>query len=260
MLSSCQPAELVEFIGFLGLVVHKLQLEIYDVLDELVTPLHNHMSNLVAQPIDGTDAKLESVQTKRAYLELLVSVMTGRLFVVFVSPRNKPLVEPLCQFVITVAGDSSDPPSQRVAWTLLARFTTHFGRTAEVQAEIAAKELAENRVSGEEIHTIPGFEMFIYDRLIPLSFELPNRPAFNLKDAQTLQVLGEVGTFLAATRKARGSEASNFFANVFLPSQNWPAETITNFVTALETQDTKGFKKYWTDFVRSSLASAAPTR
>jgi len=256
MLASCQPDELVEFIQFLGLVVHRLQLEVFDVLDELVGPLHNHMASLVSQPIDGTDARLEHVQTMKAYLDLLVNIMTGRLYVVFVSPRNKSLVESLCQFGLTVAGDSSDPPSQRVAWTLLARLTTHFGRT-ETQADLAAKERAgSGKPVDDANHSIPGYEMFVYDRLIPLVFELPNRPGFNLKDAQTLQVLGECGTLLAATRKARGQEVVDFFTNVFLPSQNWPPETISNFVVQLTAQDTKGFKKYWTDFVRSSLSAS----
>jgi exportin-T len=175
---------------------------------------------------------------------------------------------------LTVAGDSSDPPSQRVAWTLLARLTTHFGRT-ETQADLAAKERAgSGKPVDDANHSIPGYEMFVYDRLIPLVFELPNRPGFNLKDAQTLQVrvllysalffsliteikvLGECGTLLAATRKARGQEVVDFFTNVFLPSQNWPPEAISNFVVQLTAQDTKGFKKYWTDFVRSSVSAS----
>lgn len=54
-------------------------------LDELIAPLYHHIANLLAQPIDGTDAKRESVQTKKAYLEVLVAIMSGRLYVVFVS-------------------------------------------------------------------------------------------------------------------------------------------------------------------------------
>jgi exportin-T len=69
-------------------------------------------------------------------------------------------------------------------------------------------------------------------------------------------VLGEVGTLIVATRKARGQEAIDFFANVFLPSKGWPQDVIATFIEQLASQDTKGFKKYWTDFVRRSLAGA----
>lgn len=60
-------------------------MEIVNVLDELVAPLYHHIANLMAQPADGTDAKRELVQTKKAYLDVLVSVMTTRLYVVFIS-------------------------------------------------------------------------------------------------------------------------------------------------------------------------------
>ena len=183
------------------------------------------MASLVSQPIDGTDAKQEHVQTKKAYLDLLVNIMTGRLYVVFVSPSmsnlsslgnvfltstntgNKSLVEALCQFGLTAAGDPSDPPSQRVAWTLLARLTTHFGRS-QAQADLVAKERAQSGKPADDAdHSIPGYELFVYDRLIPLAFELPNRQGFNLKDAQTLQVnvLSHVALFLSLTRQNQGA-------------------------------------------------------
>lgn len=57
-------------------------------LDELIAPLYHHIASLLAQPIDGTDAKRENIQTKKAYLDVLVSVMTTRLYVVFVSERK----------------------------------------------------------------------------------------------------------------------------------------------------------------------------
>lgn len=81
-----------------------------------------------------------------------------------------------------VASDPSDPPSQRVAWTLLARFTTHFGRSPEQEPVVNAR--------GETVSTItiPGYETLIYERLIPMAFDVPSLPSFNLKDGQTLNV------------------------------------------------------------------------
>lgn len=96
-------------------------------------------------------------------------------------------MEPVCQLVLGIAGDFSDPPSQKVAWTVLARFTTHFGKTP-AQFEASAAERAAAQLPPEEYHPFPGYEGFIYDRLIPLAFELPNQPGFNIKDGQSLQV------------------------------------------------------------------------
>lgn len=51
---------------------------------------------------------------------------------------------------------------------------------------------------------MPGFERLIYERLVPLAFEVPSQPDFNIKDAQTLGVsrggvLPEIGGVLILT-------------------------------------------------------------
>jgi exportin-T len=65
-----------------------------------------------------------------------------------------------------------------------------------------------------------------------------------------------VGTLLVATRKARGQEALDFFTNVFLPQKGWPQDAVSTFTNQLVTLDTRGFKKYWSEFVRRSLTNA----
>jgi len=247
LLSQFEPPELVEFIMFLGLVVHKLQTEVFDVIDELLTPLNNHISTILAQPIDGTDAKQVHLSTKKAYLEFLGSIMSGPLFTVFISERNNPQFVNLMESIISVASDPSDPVSEKVAFTLLARCTTHFGMSASVASTA--------QVNGE-IRTVPGFERLIYERLIPLAFDVPASPNFNIKDGQTLSVLVEIGVFLKATHKARNQEVLDFLVNVFLPSKNCPPEMANDFAAKLRDLDTKGFKKYWADFFRASQASS----
>jgi exportin-T len=36
--------------------------------------------------------------------------------------------------------------------------------------------------------TLPGFEQFVYERVVPLAFQVASSPSFNLKDGQTLLV------------------------------------------------------------------------
>ena len=65
-----------------------------------------------------------------------------------------------------------------------------------------------------------------------------------------------MGNLLQAICKARGPEAYEFFLNVFLPSQNWPAEMALDFTTSLRDMDGKTFRKYFTELIRSSRASS----
>jgi len=60
-------------------------------------------------------------------------------------------------------------------------------------------ERAAANLPPEEFNPIPGYEGFIYDRLIPLAFELPNQADFNVKDSQSLQVSSD--SFVPRLRK-----------------------------------------------------------
>lgn len=65
-----------------------LQRDMLGVLDELLGPLSSHISSILAQPVSGTDDLVTRVDTKRAYLSLLNSIMASKLHSVFTSERE----------------------------------------------------------------------------------------------------------------------------------------------------------------------------
>lgn len=106
LLAHSEPSELADFMNFIGLLVHRLKVrecglnEDYDykfdafqdamfqVLDELMTPLTTHVSQLLAQPASGTDDALTHGESKKGYLNLLGSIMASKLQGVFLSERT----------------------------------------------------------------------------------------------------------------------------------------------------------------------------
>ena len=72
-----------------------------------------------------------------------------------------------------------------------------------------------------------------------------------------IQVCHEIANFLQIVAKARGEEALQFLSSVFLPSQGCPPETAVDFVTKLRDLDQRGFRKYFTDFIRASKSEAS---
>ena len=64
--------------------------------------------------------------------------------------------------------DVSDPGSQKVAVIFLSRCVTVWGR--------------------ETNQSLPGFDRFIYERLVPTAFRVPSLPGFNTKDGQMMVV------------------------------------------------------------------------
>jgi exportin-T len=57
----------------------------FDVLDQLVGPLSAHITSLLSQPISGTDDERSQIDTKKAYLALLNSIMSAKLEGIFTS-------------------------------------------------------------------------------------------------------------------------------------------------------------------------------
>ena len=76
-----------------------------------------------------------------------------------------------------LAEDDSDPVAQRIAFSFLGRCVQVWGQANTANGDAA-----------QASQSLPGFESFIYDRLVPLAIAVPSRPSFNVKDGQMLVV------------------------------------------------------------------------
>ncbi|THV03246.1 ARM repeat-containing protein [Dendrothele bispora CBS 962.96] len=246
-----EPSELIDFMNFIALLIHKLSDDMFDVLDELVGPLTAHILSALSQPISGSDDERAHTDTKKAYLALLNSIMVAKLQGVFISPRNNGSFDALIEGMRVLAEDVSDPGNQKAAFTFLTRCVIAWAQLAPppVPATNGSNHNPLNDMG------LPGFEQYIYERLVPTAFRVPSTPDLNLKDGQVTVVLHEIANFLQGVCAARGPEAINYFVNVFLPSQNWPQDTSMDFTTKLRDLEPKAFRRYFTDFVRSSRAA-----
>lgn len=160
-------------------------------LDQLIGPLNLHIKSLLSQPISGTDDERAHIETKKAYLALLNNIMAAKLQGVFTSERtwsycyrkhpqlksclgNSANFEPLLESMLVLAEDASDPSSQKAAFVFFNKCVTCWG-----------KPIVENAPAQEGM---PGFDRFIYERVVPLAFRVPSSPNFNLKDGQVIVV------------------------------------------------------------------------
>lgn len=95
---------------------------------------------------------------------------------------NKVGFEPMLESMQSLAENLSDPSSQRAAFTFLSRCVLVWGQLGPDQTTPAkGKEVIQS-------HGLPGFERFVYERLIPGVFGVLSSPQFNLRDPQMLSV------------------------------------------------------------------------
>jgi len=95
---------------------------------------------------------------------------------------NKGGIENLLEAILRLAEDISDPGSQRVVFVFLGRCVGAWG-------QLDSKTPATN--GDDDIQSagrLPGFERFIFERLVPTAFGVPWLPGFNLKDGEMLSV------------------------------------------------------------------------
>ncbi|KIJ50979.1 hypothetical protein M422DRAFT_27087 [Sphaerobolus stellatus SS14] len=248
LLTHFDSGELVEFIQFISLLVHRLQEQILDVLDELVTPLSSHIVSILSVPINDTNDRQVHMETKKAYLSLLNNIMSTKLHVVFTSERNKAVFETLLTSVVQIAQDFSDSNGQKLAFSFLSRAVTVWG-----QPSGGADAVMNGH--GVMAQAVPGFERFVYEQLVPMAFNVPSAPEFNAKDGQMMVLCHEIGGMLQLICKTRGQEAYDYLVNVFLPSQNCPPEVAHDFATKIRDLDNKACRKFFTDFVRASRST-----
>lgn len=118
LLVGFDPTELIDFINFLSQLVHRLQVcsisrssmsvvfttasysqeKLFDVLNQLIGPLVAHTNGVLSQAVTGTDDQVTNMDTKRAYLTLLNSIMSSKLQGIFTSERrsaSRPCLERL---------------------------------------------------------------------------------------------------------------------------------------------------------------------
>jgi len=79
-----------------------------------------------------------------------------------------------------IVEDVSDPSTQKVAIIFFSRCVSIWGQPLSESPDTATND--------RQAQGLPGFERFVYERLIPATFRIPSLPNFNPKDGQMIVV------------------------------------------------------------------------
>ena len=69
--------------------------------------------------------------------------------------------------------------------------------------------------------------------------------------------MSEIANLFRNTLVARGTEATDRLANVYLPSIGCPPEMAAEFVKQLQTQDAKNFRRWLSEWIKSARDAQA---
>ncbi|KAL8733849.1 MAG: hypothetical protein Q9166_001837 [cf. Caloplaca sp. 2 TL-2023] len=228
--------EMALFMRLLDQVVYGFKMEIYDILNTLLTPLLQRVFAGIAEPATGTDDEIQLAELKREYLSFLLIILNNSLEPVLVSEANQAGFANVISTVEHLAKDASDFPTAKLAFTVLIRMVMIWGGP-DIQ-------------TGSPQPSLPGFDRFMMERFSPLCWALPSQSNFDPKDAQGKQAMGEAAGLQKAIYTKAGDEYLSFLRNTELSSMGMDAGTVDEYLRALSTSDAKTFKQYFHSLVQ----------
>ncbi|KAK0524530.1 pre-tRNA nuclear export protein [Tilletia horrida] len=250
LLNEMGEAELADFMTFITLFVNKFPVEVTETLNALVTDLFMRIFHFINQPITGTDDEVQRNELQKAYLNFINSMVGHGVVAVLRSEKNLPLFDAVLES-ITFCARQENAHVRKSAFALLSRLIVVYtggpetGNTATTSGGKvdAGTTAAANGTNAKGSLAIPGFEQFIYERLVSLCFEVSGQPSFSLGDALAQVVLGEIAVLLKTVYEQRGDEAISYLSEVYLPGVQCPPQMAAELGAALKVQDAKAFKR-----------------
>lgn len=183
--SASSNDEMAMFLRTLGQVVYGFKSEIYDILDQLLSPLFQRVFTGLSQEITGTDDEIQLRELKREYLNFVLVILNNDLGSVLVSPSNQGIFDTFITSITQFSCDPADPQSARLAFSCLTKMTSIWG--GPDLANFAAADMVAQP-------SLPGFDSFILSQFAPLPWTLISTNRFNSGDAQMRSVLQEAAS------------------------------------------------------------------
>ncbi|ORX37714.1 tRNA binding protein [Kockovaella imperatae] len=264
-----EPSELSDFLQFLSLLMHRLKSNAFSTMDMLLLPLLSRIFSVLQSPITGTDDHLTHNRLKTACLAFFSGIMNANLDGIFITERNKPEFENLLNVLLGYAEDPEDDASQRLAFAFFSRSVIAWSTNASAPSVFADSAMSDkskavgngtsaptnqHAIPKDARQALPGYEHFIYSRLLPLCFHFPVGHKNGLQGS--VQVVMEIAIVIRNTVQARGQEAIDFMLNDLLPKDGCPPEYANQLIQSLKTQQAKDFRHTFVDFTKASRAAA----
>lgn len=252
-LENCKIDELMDFLGFLGHLVHKFRKEagVYNMFDSLMTPLFGHIMRALSEgdavAAEGsTDAVILKRSLRRSYLQFTFNILNNGMGALFFSKNNSSIYENLLQSILTFATniETGDEQTSKLAIQTLNKMLQVWGqgtvKTGDFEAGAA----------------VPGFEQFTFEHMSRICWEIPAKPSFNPKDAQLRLLLGDLATLQHSIYEVYGENYLRFLAENYFPSIGLPQNYCVEYVQQLGggTPDARAFKKFFIQFI-STISS-----
>ncbi|TKA32367.1 hypothetical protein B0A50_01473 [Salinomyces thailandicus] len=238
--SASSNDEMAMFLRTLGQVVYGFKGEIYDILDQLLSPLLQQVFTGLSQPTAGTDDEIQLKELKQQYLNFILVILNNDLAAVLISPANQGTFDAYLSTLTRYSCDPSDPQSARLAFSALMRMAAIWGGP-----DIAIGS------ADTPAPAMPGFDSFMLTQFAPLPWTLLSAPGFNANDAQMRSVLQEAGSLQYTMLRKAGNAYREQLQNE-LRNLGAGEDAVQSYMASISGGDVVGFRKFFAGFVQQA--------
>lgn len=245
LLSPLTVANMNEYMMLLIKMITTYGTEIGEVLDSqlstVVLKVHELVTSGEASVTPQSDEERELGDLKRQYFLLLGTLASSHLLSILLSETNYGNLQVILDSVIQGCGAIGDPVSQKYTFGTLTSMTKEW--LGEGNGPLSAVPLPEGFVDT--------FLSWVFHTAVPLAFEVPFLPRFNLQDAKANDALSEMGQFERALYLALGPQFEQHLL-ALLPSTSLHCapDVAQQYVDGLKSGSTiKQWKKFKAEFL-----------
>lgn len=124
LLSESSTPELIDFMSFLGQLIHSFKGEpgMFDMLDRILNPLLTGIFYSLSISANGsTDEEIQQTDMKKAYLAFILAILNNGMSAVLVSRTNQSLFDSVLQSVAHYTTTSNDSFIKKMGSSLYPR-------------------------------------------------------------------------------------------------------------------------------------------
>lgn len=245
LLDQSKLDELMDFLGFLGHLVHKFRKEVgmYDMFESLMTPLFNRISQALNEggaiaASGSTDAVILKRNLRRAYLQFIFNILNNGMGALLFT-KSTSVYENVLQSVVMYASDieCGDDQSVKQAVLNLNKMLQVWGAGQVKEGDFGAGQ------------TVPGFAQFTFDPMAHICFEIPAQSSFNPADSQMRILLNDLASLQYSIHDIRRNMYLRYLSETYFPSVGLPSEYCAEYVKQLGSADLKSFRSFFVQFI-----------
>lgn len=242
--------EMAMFLRLLDQVVFGFKLEIYSVLDSLLSPLLQRIFTGLSEPVTGTDDEIQLSELRREYLSFVQVILNNDLGSTLVSGSNQAMFEPLVASVILLAKNvgsgTGNLAGSKLAFMVLTRMVSLWGGPDVAQIAQPAQGQPPPAPSPT---ALPGFDQFMIDRFNPVCWDVLRDQQFRpSSDAQAKHILVEIAGLLQTIYSKTGNMFIEHLQRTYFPALGMDGSA---FIQSMTTSDKKAFSAFLQAFLKS---------